>query len=133
MSDVARHAPSIAPLISLLPIFIAAVVQRARRRIVDLLLAAGAIEANHAIALEPRSRIEQRMISRMESSGAIKPAGAGYYLDEAANAACRAARMKRIPLLIILALVAVGLAVGIALIVRPIERTPELNHALGWA
>ena len=44
MSDLARHAPSVAPFISLLPLLIAAVSQRARKRLLARLIEAGATD-----------------------------------------------------------------------------------------
>lgn len=111
-------APLIAPFISLVPILIAGASTNARRRIIDRLSQAGATGPQRAIALDPRSRLERRWIERLSGSGVIWHSGTLYYLDEAADiAACRL-RRARIPILIAVALAALGLGAALVLIAR---------------
>lgn len=102
-------APMMTPLISMVPILIAAASTKARRRLIDRLNAAQAIDARHAIALDPRSNLERQWVRRLQSRGVIHQAGSLYYLDpEADLAQCQSRRKQS---LIALALVAGALLV----------------------
>ena len=116
MSDVARHAPAVAPFISLLPLLIAGISMKARRALIERLRAAGAIEAAHAVPIDPQSRMERNWLARLESADIIKTVGSGYYYDEAVVAARRRSQLRLIPLLLIIVAAAVGLATAIMLI-----------------
>ena len=62
---------------------VAAMVARARGRVVDYFVTAGATQADAATAYAPTRRLEKRVFARMLAFGAVKPTEAGlYWLDE---------------------------------------------------
>ena len=116
MSDLARHGASVAPFISLIPVLIAGVSMKARRKLIERLRAAGATDAAHAVPIDPQSRMERNWLRRLESMDIIKAVGSGYYYDEAVVAARRQSQVRLIPLLLIIVAGAIGLASAIVLI-----------------
>ena len=118
MSELARHVPSIAPFIALIPALIAGRLAKVRRRIVEQLKEARAFDAAHAIALDPPSRMESRALARLEQDGLVKRSGDRYYYDEIVAASRGGSSLGQWRLLLILLLVAIGLAVAIVLIRR---------------
>ena len=76
---------------------VAAMVARARRRLVEHFRAAGAISAPNAIAFTPSSRlIERRMFERMVRFGAIREQDGRYWLDERGLVAFRKETLARV-------------------------------------
>ena len=116
MSDLARHAPAVAPFVSLIPVLIAGISMKARRKLIERLRAAGATDAAHAIPIDPQSRMERNWLARLESVDIIKTVGSGYYYDEAVVEARRQSQVRLIPLLLIIVAGAVGLACAVVLI-----------------
>lgn len=116
MSELARHAPSVAPFISLLPLLIAGISMKARRKLIERLRAAGATDAAHAVQIDPQSRMERNWLARLESADIIKSVGSGYYYDEAMVTMRHKSQVRLIPLLLVIVAAAVGLACAIVLI-----------------
>jgi hypothetical protein len=116
MSDLARHAPSVAPFISLIPVLIAGISMKARRKLIERLRAAGATDAAHAVPIDPQSRMERNWLRRLESMDIIKAVRSGYYYDEATVAARHQSQVRLIPLVLIIVAAVVGLACAIVLI-----------------
>ena len=116
MSDLARHGASVAPFISLVPVLIAAVSQRARKRLLARLIEAGATDPVHAIPLDPQSRIERNWLGRLEHDGIVKLSGDRYYYDEVMAASRGGNPMGQWRLLLILLFVAIGIATAVVLL-----------------
>ena len=116
MSDLARHAPSVAPFISLLPLLIAGISMKARRRIVDRLKLAKAFDPQHAILIDPQSRMESNWLGRLEHDGAVKLVGDRYYYDEVMAASRGGNPLGQWRLLLILLFVAIGIATAVVLL-----------------
>lgn len=92
---------------------VAAARLRAERRLVEHLRAAGALAAPAATPIPEQRGMGSRALGRLVAAGAIRPAAAGYYLDEANYAAHRAARTRRA--IAILGVLAAAAGVGVAL------------------
>jgi hypothetical protein len=84
----------------------------AERRLIQRLLAADAVRADSAHALDHLRAIEQRRLRRLISAGVVREAGGGrYYLDPPALAARMASRRVRV---MIAMFVVVGLVAAMA-------------------
>ena len=118
MSDLTRHAPAVAPFVSMLPLLIAGISMKARRKLIERLRAAGATDAAHAIPIDPQSRMERKWLGRLEHDGVIKLSGDRYYYDEIMAASRGGSPLGQWRLLLILLFVAIGIAAAVVLLGR---------------
>lgn len=88
----------------------AAAIKRAERRLVEHLRDAGAVNPSSASPIPDQNWIGRSVVRRMVKAGALREAGSGVYLDEAAYDAFRARRRRN-------TIIAVGTAAVIAVYV----------------
>lgn len=89
---------------------------RAQRELVSLFMSNNAVGADKAIPFTASRRLEQKCFDRFRDLGIIQPAGnGGYYLDIPAYDAYqrRQRRMVVVILLVGVAAMAIGIAVGV--------------------
>ncbi len=72
----------------------AAAARRAERRLVEHLRDAGAVNPSSSKPIPDQNWIGRSVFRRLTASGAVREAGGGYYLDEAAYDAFRARRKR---------------------------------------
>ncbi|MEG3153821.1 hypothetical protein [Sphingomonas sp. RB1R13] len=114
MSDLTRHAPAVAPLFTIL---IAAFSEMARRRLIERLTSHGATDRTKAISLDRPTFMERQWLLRLEAIDVIKDVGGGrYFFDEAVVERRRQAQYRQIPWLLLILVVAVGLATALVLL-----------------
>ncbi len=114
MSDLARHAPSVVPLFTIL---IAVLSEKARRRLIVRFTSAGATDRAKAILLDRPTGMERQWLLRLEAIDVIKDVGGGrYFYDEAEVEQRRRAQYRQIPWLLLIFVVAVGLATALVLL-----------------
>jgi hypothetical protein len=90
----------------------AAAVAKARRDIQHHFFSNDAVRPDHAVAFEPRSRLQQRQFERMRSRGIIREGKPGsYWMDVVAYDLDLRARFARVRL--VLLAVVLGLLVGL--------------------
>ena len=84
------------PFVGQFPTILAALILATDRKIVRRLRGAGAINAAHAIELDPPGPVGRARLRRMLLVGAVRETGATrYYIDENNFRAWRVARRKR--------------------------------------
>lgn len=101
----------------------AAIIARARRRILDHLMVANAVSAEAAIDFEPSTAIQARQLQRMLSAGVVRETGAGkYWVDIPAYSNWANGRRRRIAALLIIVVIAAAIgalaSIGVSGIAR---------------
>lgn len=91
----------------------AALIARARREIQHQFFAEDAVRPDRAIAFEPSNGFEERQFRRMLDRGTIRTSGAGrYWLDVVAYDVELRERHRRVRLVLILVIVALGTVIA---------------------
>jgi len=94
---------------------IAAVVTRARRKIIAYFFAMHAISAEDAVAYKPQRFIETRQFDRLRAKGIVRDGKPGtYWLDVAACEADRERRRRILVPVVIVATVVIAMALLLA-------------------
>lgn len=89
----------------------AAAARRAERRLVEHLRGARAVDPATASPIPEQNWMGGRAVRRLVAAGALREAGAGYYLDEAAYEAYRARRRRNTILAVGTAAIVAGLVI----------------------
>src|SRR5690242_2870078 len=88
----------------------AAIIAKARRRILDHLMMANAVSPETAVGYEPNSIAQRRQFERLQGAGVIKEARTGeYWLDIPAYRDWANRRRRRIIALMVVVVIAVAL------------------------
>lgn len=93
------------------PAVMAALILATDRKIVGRLRAAGATSPTHAVAFDPPGLVGRARLRRMLSTGAVREAGTGYYLDETGYVRWRSGRRKRALSLLAIMVAVIGMLV----------------------
>lgn len=99
----------------------AAIIAKARRRILDHLMGANAVSADAAVSFEPGTAVQARQLQRMLNAGVVRETGSGkYWVDIPVYRDWADARRRRI--LVLMIIVIIGAAVGALASVGGIHR-----------
>jgi hypothetical protein len=104
---------------SLLPLFMVAMMRRAEERLHLQLASAGALSAESAIPLSPTRSIERRRLQGLIQGGAVRLTADGrHFLDADGWNRHHRNRMRRALFALCVAVALIGVAVGVALVLR---------------
>ena len=88
----------------------AAIIAKARRRIIDHLMMANAVSPESAVGYEPNSIAQRRQFERLQAAGVIKEArNDEYWIDIPAYSAWANRRRRRMIALLIVVVIAAAL------------------------